>query len=371
MQSIVYIGMDVHQDSFSLCALDCSSGKIILETKCSAEVKLVERFINKLKQSFNNEFTVQLGYEAGIWGYSLHNRLVELGYECVILAPSTMYSNAKHQMVKNDHQDARMIAHNLAAGTYKQVYVPDEQDDEVKEFIRLINTFKKELKQTKQRIRTFVLRNGYRYDPHHVRWTRMYFNWLDSLSLSPLKQAVLDEYIIHYHELTDKIDRLSAKLVSISHEDRYEKSIASLRCFKGIDTVAAMTIHVETSDFSRFPKAKAYAAYLGLTPSEHSSGNKVSLGGITKQGNSVIRSTLVECAQGLVRGDIHRKSKKLKARQAGQDGKIVAYADRAGIRLKKRYEKMIHAGKPRNIVITALARELACFIWGMENHQVA
>lgn len=306
---------------------------------------------------------------AGIWGYSLHNRLEELGYDCVILAPSTMYSNAKHTMVKNDRQDAKMIAHNLAAGTYKSVYVPDEEDDQVKEFIRLIKSYKKELKQTKQRIHAFVLRNGFRYE--RCPWTNIHLEWLDQLKLPELKRQVLDEYVTHYRNLKDNIDRLTTQLDEIAQNDRYQAPIGKLCCFKGIKAAAAMTIHIETSDFSRFPNAKAYTAYLGLTPSEHSSGNKVSLGRITKQGNSVIRTTLVECAQSIVRGNPYVKSKALKARQADQSGKVVAYAERAIKRLQKKFEKMIHQGKARNIAIIAVARELACFIWGMENNKVA
>ena len=367
MSSVIYVGMDVHQDSFSLCALASSSGEIIRETRCSADVKNVVKFINHLPENESNQVT--LGYEAGIWGYSLHNRLVELGYDCVILAPSTMYSNAKHQMVKNDHQDAQMIAHNLASGTYKVVYVPDQEDDEVKEFIRLIKAMKKELKQTKQRIRAFVLRNGFRFE--RTPWTGVYLEWLSQLQLPRIKKMVLDEYLIHYHELTDKIERLSRLLGDLSHQERYQEPISKLRCFKGIDTVAAMTIHVETSDFSRFPNARAYAAYLGLTPSEHSSGKNVSLGRITKQGNSTIRTTLVESAEGLVRGNPSKKSKKLKARQINQSGRVINYADRAVNRLHERYERMINEGKPRNVAIIAVARELACFIWGMENGKIA
>jgi transposase len=367
MSSVIYVGMDVHQDSFSLCALDSTNHEIIRETKCSAEIKNIVKFVNHLPEIENSRLT--LGYEAGIWGYSLYNQLMGLGYNCVILAPSTMYSNVKHQMVKNDHQDAQMIAHNLAAGTYKAVYVPDQEDDEVKEFIRLIKALKVELKKTKQRIRAFVLRNGFRFE--RTPWTGIYLEWLSKLQLPQLKRVVLNEYLIHYHELTDKIDRLNIQLEDISHQERYHEPIAKLRCFKGIDTTTAMTIHVETSDFSRFPNAKAYAAYLGLTPSENSSGHKVSLGRITKQGNITIRTTLVESAQSLVRGDPNRKSKKLKARQTGQSGKVINYADQAVIRLHKRYERMLHAGKPRNVAIIAVARELACFIWGMENNKIS
>ena len=156
----------------------------------------------------------------------------------------------------------------------------------------------------------------------------------------------------------------------LSHRDSYEEPIAALRCLKGIDTTAAMTIHVEIEDFTRFPTAKAFTAYLGLTPSEQSSGEKISRSAITKQGNSTVRSTLVECANALVKGVIGIKSKRVKARQKGQKCKVIAYADRAIERLQRKYHRMIYQGRPRNVAITAIARELACFIWGIETQKI-
>lgn len=369
MQSIVYIGMDVHQYSFSLCALSKDTGQILRETKCDAQVKEVSKFVLKLSEDFDFDQVV-LGYEAGIWGYSLANALNTLGLKCIILAPSTMFNSNKHRMVKNDHQDARMIAHNLAAGTYKAVHIPDEQDDNVKEFVRLIKTLKKELTRIKQTISSFTLRNGQRYAPHHNHWTQKYMQWLDDMKLPALKREVLDEYIIHYHVLQDKIDNLVDKLTTISTQERYKKAVSKLRCIKGINTFSAMTILVETSDFKRFPNAKAYASYLGLTPMEHSSGDNIHFGQITKAGNTVIRTTLIECVQGTVRGKLNNKPKYLRARQKGQPARVIAYADRATTRLHKRYEYLMNRGKQRNVVITALARELAGFIWGMETDHI-
>lgn len=131
-----------------------------------------------------------------------------------------------------------------------------------------------------------------------------------------------------------------------------------------------MTVHVEISDFTRFSTAKTFTAYLGLTPSEHSSGEKISRNAITKQGNSIVRTTLVECVNGLVKGTIGIKSKRVKARQKGQESDVIAYADRAVERLQRKYHRMIYQGRPRNVAITAIARELACFIWGIETKQI-
>ncbi|WP_252902411.1 transposase [Paucilactobacillus hokkaidonensis] len=131
-----------------------------------------------------------------------------------------------------------------------------------------------------------------------------------------------------------------------------------------------MTIQVEISDFSRFPTAQAFSSYLGLTPSEHSSGEHTRNGAITKQGNRTVRSTLIECVNSLAKGKVGHKSKRINARQKGQPARIISYADQATERLQRKFYRMIDSGKPRNVAITAAARELACFIWGIETNNV-
>ena len=131
-----------------------------------------------------------------------------------------------------------------------------------------------------------------------------------------------------------------------------------------------MTLHIEVSDFDRFPNAKAFASYCGLIPGDDSSGQKNKRLGITKQGNALIRKTLVECSRVLVRGAIGKKGKRLKSKQKGQDVKVIDYADRAVERLQKKYHRMVYRGVNTNIAITAIARELACFIWGMETGHI-
>lgn len=149
--------------------------------------------------------------------------------------------------------------------------------------------------------------------------------------------------------------------------ERYGENISKLRCFKGIDTLSAMTIQAETSDFNRFPNAKAYASFTGLTCGEQSSGDKQNKTSITKQGNSTLRSALVEYATAIVKGTIYaQKSKRLKARQKRQDVDVIAYADKAGKWLKKKYDDLMIRNIPYNNAIVAVARELACFVWGIE-----
>lgn len=150
MNSIVYIGMDVHKNSYSLCAVDGETGEILGETKISPDVDLIIKFINNAKKKANEpDADVLAGYEAGCLGYSLYWQLQAKGINCDILAPTTMQRSAKNKVVKNDRRDARNIATNLNNGTYKAVYVPQDQDVEIKEYIRMIDDFKDETKRIK------------------------------------------------------------------------------------------------------------------------------------------------------------------------------------------------------------------------------
>lgn len=371
MNSIIYIGMDVHKKTYSLCAIYGKTGEILGETKISSDVKLVEKFIENVKKKVNDpEVKVKAGYEAGCLGYSLYWQLTQKEIDCDILAPTTMQRSAKNKAVKNDKRDAMNIATNLANGTYKAVYVPHDHDVEVKEYIRMMNDFKDESKRVKQHINAFILRLGHQYEGKS-KWIPAHIKWLKELELADMYREILDEYLSQLETLTTKIERFQNKLEKLSLEEPYKKKIGELRCLKGIDTTAAMTLHVEVSDFNRFPTAKAFSSFCGLTPGEDSSGEKNQRLSITKQGNITVRTTLIEAAQALVRGAPGKKGKKLKSKQLGKDVKVIDYADKGVLRLQRKYYRMILKGVNRNKVITALARELACFVWGIETGHIA
>jgi len=321
------------------------------------------------KKVDDQEVNVLTGYEAGCLGYSLYWQLTEKGIDCDILAPTTMKRSVKNVKIKNDRMDANNIATNLAHGTYKAVYVPNSNDVDVKEYIRMLGDFKDELKKTKQHINALLLRHGYQYTGKS-KWIPGHLKWLKELEIRSMLREILDEYISHFESLTENIERYKHRLEELSQKELYKEKVGQLRSFKGIDTTAAMILHVEISDFNRFPNANAFTSYCGLTPGENSSGDKANRTSITKQGNSTVRKTLVECAQALVKGTIGVKSKRVKARQLGQDVKVIDYADKAVERLQKKYHRMMRGNKSRNVVITAVARELACFVWGMETGNI-
>lgn len=370
MKSILFIGMDVHKNSYSLCCYDKESGEISREVKIASDTKLIKKYISNIQKDMNDDVSIKCGYEAGCLGFSLYKSLKAFEIDCDILAPTTMHYSSKNKVVKTDKMDARNIAINLANGTYKPVHIPDDEDLKVKEYIRMTNNFKKELKKVKQQILAYVLRLGYNYEGKS-KWTIAHIKWLRDLEMGRIEKEILNEYLAQYDLLADKIERFTARIDEFYHTERYEENVSELRCFKGVDTLSAMTIQVETSDFNRFPNAKAYASFTGLTCGEQSSGDKQNRTSITKQGNSTLRTTLVECAQAIVKGSIYApKSKRLKSRQKGQSVEVIAYADKAAERLKKRYDRLIQRNVPHNKAIVAVARELACFIWGMETGNI-
>ena len=168
-----------------------------------------------------------------------------------------------------------------------------------------------------------------------------------------------------YEEQETKISRYDKRIDEIAAETRYQENAKKLGCFLGISTHTALSLIVETGDFKRFSKGNTYAAFLGLAPGEHSSSAKVNRLGLSKAGNTHLRCLLIEAAKGICKGAIGHKSKELRSRQNGQTADVIAYADKENTRLRSKYYKMIRHGKKKNVAVAAVARELACFIWGM------
>lgn len=367
MNRIIKIGMDVHSTNYTLCAMEPTIGaddRIFGEVQVSPEYKEIICFIEslKMKLGLDNNYSIECGYEAGCLGYSLYHQLTNAGIKCVILAPTTMLTQ-QGQRVKTDKRDARLIAQCLCYGGYHPVYIPTGEDDAVKEYLRMRDDHKLVFKKLKQQINAFVLRHGHQYVG--TKWTIKHITWLNKLELDPMYRETLNEYMASYEEQEAKIERYDKRIEEISAEARYQENAEKLGCFLGIRTHTALSLIVETGDFNRFAKGNTYAAFLGLAPGEHSSSTNINRLGISKAGNTHLRCLLIEAAKGICKGAIGHKSKELRSRQNGQAADVIAYADKANTRLRSKYYKMIRHGKKKNVAVAAVARELACFIWGM------
>jgi transposase len=231
---------------------------------------------------------------------------------------------------------------------------------------------KKALKVVKQQILALILRHGYRFDGGKNYWTIKHVAWLKTLDLGGILQESLNEYLITYAYLTDKIDRLDKRIEEFADGESYREKVQKLVCLIGVKTLTALSVIVEIGDFNRFAKAEKLAAFLGLVPSEDSSGGKQSRGSITKAGNSHVRRLLVESAQSYTRGAVGYKSVDLKRRQKGNTPQVIAFADKANERLRRKFYRMtLKNGIQRNVAATAIARELACFMWGLMTDNIS
>ena len=373
MKRILRIGMDVHSTNYTLCAMEPVIGeddRIFATIDVAPDYKNILMFIESLKMKLgvDNQYDIQCGYEAGCLGYSLYNQLTAANVKCVILAPTTMLT-PQGIRIKTDARDARMIAQCLSYGGYHPVYVPTEEDDSVKEYLRMRDDHKLALKKIKQQINAFCLRHGHHYA--QTKWTIAHWKWLKKLELNAMYREVLNEYMTSYEEQVTKIERFDERIEELATQERYAEKVKKLSCLLGIKTHTALSLIVETGDFARFAKGNIYAAYLGLAPGENSSGPHTNRTGISKAGNAHLRSLLIEAAGGICKGIVGHKSKALKARQKDNSAQVIAYADKANVRLRSRYYKLIRHGKARNVAVAAIARELACFIWGMMTDNIS
>ena len=334
MKSIVYVGMDVHKDSYTVCCYSIDEDKLQYQQTLAPDYKMILKYLEQIRKRNPEEIEFVCGYEAGSLGYTLYHQLTEHGINCVILAPTTMV-NTSNRRIKTDKRDAINIAKCLAFRTYSAVHIPTSEDESVKEYMRMRNSQKKALKVIKQQILALVLRQGHRFAEGRSYWTIKHVTWLKSLRLGGILQETLEEYLITYEYLIDKIIRLDKRIEELASGASYHEKVKKLSCLIGVKTHTALSVVVEIGDFKRFAEAEKLASYLGLVPGESSSGNKQNRLGITKAGNTHVRRLLVESAQGYTRGAIGHKSLDLKRRQSGNTPQVIAYADKANESIPK------------------------------------
>lgn len=316
MNSITYIGMDVHTTNYTLCAFTLQTQTPFFELQIRPEFEELKKYLTNLDQIQGGGSHFVCGYEAGCLGYSLYKEIMfhnwkGFSVECVIMAPSTMASSPNDKLQKSDSIDARWIARCLCFGQYKRVFVPTEEDEAVKEYIRMRDDTQTMLKQTKQQIIAFCTRHGLAYDGK-AYWTEKHLDWLEHLTFfNALFQETLREYLLTYQKLSENLERYDKRIEELSQGERYEENASKLCCFKGIATHTAMSLLSEVGDFNRFPSAEHFSAFLGLVPSQHSSSDSKHFGTITKTGNSHLRRLLTEAASRYNRGFAGKKSDNL------------------------------------------------------------
>ena len=372
-EKVLYVGIDVHKDTYALCCFDFHRNELSDEMSVKGTTKAVISYLEAIKQKHREELLFVCGYEAGPTGYGLCRGLQQAGFGCVVMAPTTMANPEGKRRVKTDRIDARAIARILAYKSYRQVYLPSEAMEALKEYTRARDAKKRMYKKAKQELLSFLLRNGSTYPESGKYWTEKFFTWIKTVQFSEKwMQEAFSEYLAEVYSLKAKIALMDAKIREIAELEIIKDGVDKLVCFGGIDVTTAVETVVEINDFTRFATAAQFVSYIGLCPGQDSSGKSKIMLPLTKAGNRRVRALFCESAKAIKRTNPYgEKSKRIQMRQKNASAEIVAYADKATKRIRTKMKQLEWRGKNYNVASAAGARELACFVWGMMNGRIA
>jgi transposase len=364
MKIKLHIGLDVHKNSAVVATAQSDGSDPQHYGKWGGTNLAVRRGLGKLLKRFAlSKDEVRICYEAGPTGFVLARHLIKLGYDCIIVAPSAIPKKSGDR-VKTDRRDARNLARLLRSGDLKGIHIPDSANEAIRDVCRARTDASESLARSKQQLGMFLLRNGIRY-PGKTNWTQAHMNYLRAKKLdAPAQQIVLEEYITAIDAGVERVRRLEQHMERLLPDWELRPYVEALMSLRGFATVAAMTEIAELGDLSRFPHPRQLMGYLGLVPSEGSTGERRRQGGITKTGNGHARWMLIECASH------YRLPPKISAalsrRQEGQSHAVRSLGWRAQNRLHHRFKALAARGLNRNKIIVALARELCGYLWELD-----
>jgi transposase len=301
-------------------------------------------------------------YEAGPTGYGLYRRIKSLGHECLVVAPS-LIPKKPGDRVKTNRRDALALVKLLRAGELTPVWVPDSRHEAMRDLTRARGAAVEDLRAKRQQVTSFLLRQG-RYYPGRKTWTKTHMSWLASQKLEHREQRIAyEEMLLAIRQAEERVERLDEAIRAAVPDWSLAKLVTALMALRGIDLISATTFLAEIGDLSRFQTPRELMAYLGLVPSENSTGDKVKRGRITKAGNRRARRTLIESSWSYQHPPRVGKEKQAKVAAAPRAVQEIAW--KAQCRLSARYRALLRRGKPKNVAVTAIARELAAFIWAI------
>ncbi len=360
MNTVKFIGMDVHKNSITIAiAEEGLRDSARLYGTINNDLDALDKFCRKMISTASDLYFV---YEAGPCGYGIYRHLTGKGFNCMVTAPS-MIPKKSGDRIKNDTRDAKTLARLHRAGELTAVYVPDAQDEAMRDLSRAREDAVIAGRKAKQRLNAFLLRHGMSYSGKS-KWSRAYFNWLSDIAMPhPAQQIALQEYIDAVHESLDRIERLTEQIRQMVPDWRLAPIVDALQAARGVSLIVAVTMLSELGDLNRFQHPRQLMAYLGLVPSEHSSGGSIKRGGITKTGNGHARKVLIEAAWAYRLKP--RVSRALLKRQENLPEPVREIAWKAQLRLCARYRRLMAKGKTKQVVVTAIARELCAFLWAI------
>ena len=361
-QDITVVGLDVHKASMEAAILPPTAARPAERVTMENRPHAIERLVRRVAR---DDHKVVFVYEAGPCGYEVHRQITVLGGHCVVIAPG-LTPVRPGDRVKTNRRDAEKLARLYRAGELTEIRVPTCAEEAARDLVRIREDALEDRLRARHRLSKFLLRQGrvYRetkaWGVAHDAWLRVQrFAW-------PPLQQTFDGYLRAWDEAEARLESLDRQVLDLADAGLYRTAVRYLRCLKGVDTLGALTLAVETMDFGRFATAPAYMSLTGLVSSEHSSGSRERRGSITKTGNAHIRRILVEAAWSYQ----HRNttSPAVAARRRGHPPEIVRIARKAQDRLHRKFWRLVSRGKPAQVAAVAVARELAGFVWAIAQH---
>jgi transposase len=335
------------------------SGEVRFLGEIDTSEAAVAKVVRKLDAKYGR---LRFCYEAGPTGYGLYRQLESLGQECLVVAPSLIPKKAGDR-VKTNRRDALQLARLFRAGELTGVWVPDERHEAMRELTRARGAAVADLRRKRQHVSAFVLRHGLHY-AGKTAWTKAYARWLAGLKLAHVEERIVfEEMLLAVRQAAERVERLDEAIRAAVPDWSLAAVVTALMAMRGLDLIAATDFLAEIGDLSRFRTPRELMAYLGLVPAEASTGDKVKRGPITKAGNGRARRILVECAWSYQHPPRVGQDKQARVAAAPEAARTIAW--KAQCRLCARYRALIRKGKRKTVAITAVARELAGFIWAV------
>jgi transposase len=358
--SEVFVGIDTSKLRNAVALAEGARGG---EVRYLGEIDTTDAATRKLVAKLAAKYTrVTFCYEAGPTGYGLYRLIKSLGHDCIVVAPSLIPSKAGDR-IKTNRRDAENLARQLRAGELTAVWVPDEHHEAIRDLSRAREAAVDDLKSKRQQVLSLLLRLGLYY-PGKTTWGKAHRNWLAAQKIAHREQRfVFEELLGAERQAQDRADRIAAAIVVAVPEWSLAQAVTALQAMRGIDLVSAVTILAEIGDLSRFASPRELMGYLGLVPSERSTGDNVKRGPITKAGNRRARRILVETSWSYRHPPRVGREKQMKVEAASEPVRAIAW--KAQTRLCGRFRALSKKGKRQTIVATAIARELCGFIWAI------